>query len=108
MLSKPKLCIFRAWELIASGQQDAAERFLRAAELAHDLSADHPAETESPKRDQLPGTNRLTVRDRAAAIRAWMAAYRTDVSGIIQHSRQALEYLPEQDLNWPLGILSTT
>ncbi len=29
-----------------------------------------------------------------------MAAYRTDVPGIIQYSRQALEYLPEQDLNW--------
>jgi LuxR family maltose regulon positive regulatory protein len=29
-----------------------------------------------------------------------MGAYRGDVPGIIQHARQALEYLPEQDLTW--------
>lgn len=29
-----------------------------------------------------------------------MGAYRGDVAGIIQHARQALEYLPEQDLTW--------
>jgi LuxR family maltose regulon positive regulatory protein len=100
VLSKPQLCIFRAWELFASGRQDEAERFLQAAELAHDPNADRASETEFQKRDQPPGSSRLRVRGRAAAIRAWMAAYRTDVPGIIQHSRQALEYLPEQDLNW--------
>jgi LuxR family maltose regulon positive regulatory protein len=100
VLSKPQLCIFRAWQFFASGRQDAAERFLQAAELAHEPSTDRATETESQKRDQPPGSSRLRVRGRAAAIRAWMAAYRCDIPGIIQHSRQALEYLPGQDLNW--------
>jgi LuxR family maltose regulon positive regulatory protein len=100
VLSKPHLCIFQAWELFANGQQDDAERFLQAAELVHDPCKDHAIETESQNWVQQPGAYRLTVRGRADAIRAWMAAYRTDVPEIIKFSSQALKYLPEQDLNW--------
>jgi LuxR family maltose regulon positive regulatory protein len=108
VLSKPQLCIFRAWELFASGRQDAAERFLQAAGLGYDSSTDRATETESLQRDQPPGSSRLGVRGRAAAIQAWMATYRRhNIPGLIQHLRQALEYLPERDLNWRSAAATT-
>jgi DNA-binding transcriptional regulator LsrR (DeoR family) len=42
----------------------------------------------------------MKLRGRAAATRAFFAFHRGDVPGIIRYSRQALEYLPEQDLTW--------
>ena len=100
VFSKPHLCIFHAWYLFASGQQDAAEQCLQAAEQALDASADRATETMLPEQDQLSDSDRQKLRGRVAAIRAFMASYRGDVPGIIQHARQALEYLPEQDLTW--------
>jgi LuxR family maltose regulon positive regulatory protein len=108
VLSKPKLYIFRAWDLFASGRQDAAERFLQAAGLANDPSTDRATETESLQRDQPPGSSRLRMRGGAAGIQAWIAAYRRhDISGLIQHLRQALEYLPERDLDWRSAAATT-
>jgi LuxR family maltose regulon positive regulatory protein len=108
VLSRPQLSIFRAWELFANGQSDAAERFLQAAELAYDPSIDQASETESQSQDQPSCSSGLRVRGRAAAIQAWMAAYRRhNISGLIQHLRQALEYVPDQDLDWR-GALAIT
>jgi LuxR family maltose regulon positive regulatory protein len=108
VLSRPQLCIFQAWELFASGQLDAAERFLQAAERAHDPNTDQTSETGFQSQDQPSGASRLRVRGRAAAIQAWMDAYRRhNVAGLIQHLRQALEYLPDQDLHWR-GAVATT
>jgi LuxR family maltose regulon positive regulatory protein len=42
----------------------------------------------------------MKIQGRAAAIRAFLAFYRGDVQAIDKYSRQALEYLPEQDLTW--------
>jgi LuxR family maltose regulon positive regulatory protein len=108
VLSRPELCIFRAWELFASGQLDAAERFLQVVELAYDPSTDLSNESESESQEQLSGANKLQVQGRAAAIQAWMAAYRREnVSGLIQHLRQAQEYLPERDLHWRAAVAIT-
>jgi len=108
VLSRPELCIFRAWELFASGQLDAAERFLQVAELAYDPGTDLSNESESESQEQFSGANRLHVQGRAAAIQAWMAAYRRqNISGLIQHLRQALEYLPERDLHWRATVAIT-
>jgi ATP/maltotriose-dependent transcriptional regulator MalT len=52
------------------------------------------------EREQLPGSDKMKLRGRAAATRAFFAFHRGDVPGIIRYSRQALEYLPEQDLTW--------
>jgi LuxR family maltose regulon positive regulatory protein len=105
VLSRPELCIFRAWELFASGQPDAGERFLQIAELAYDPSSDLSIESESRSQDHPSDSNRLQVQGRAAAIQAWMAAYRRqNISGLIQHLRQALEYLPERDLHWRAAV----
>lgn len=100
VFSKPHLCILHAWDLFTSGQQDAAERSLQTAEQALDPGADRAPETSPIERDQPPGSDRMKIQGRAAAIRAFLASYRGDVPGIIQYARQALEYLPEQDLTW--------
>jgi LuxR family maltose regulon positive regulatory protein len=100
VFSKPHLCILHAWDLFTSGQQDAAERSLRAAEQALDPTTNGATETSPIERDQPPGSDRMKIQGRAAAIRAFLASYRGDVPGTIQYSRQALEYLPEQDSNW--------
>jgi LuxR family maltose regulon positive regulatory protein len=98
LFSKPHLCIFHAWYLFASGQRDAAERSLRAAEQASEPSIDRVTDI-SPlaQEDPLSDTDRAKLRGRTAVIRAIMDTYRGDVLGIIQHARQALGYLPEQD-----------
>jgi LuxR family maltose regulon positive regulatory protein len=100
VFAKPHLCVLHAWDLFAGGQQDAAEQSLQAAERALDASADHTTETSSMERDQLPGSKEMQIQGRAAAIRAFLAFYRGDVQAIQKYSRQALEYLPKQDLTW--------
>ena len=108
VLSRPQLSIFRAWDLFAGGWLDAGERFLQAAELAYDLDTEQVSETESQSQDQIFKSSRQGVRGRAAAIQAWMAAYRHhNISGLIQHLRQALEYLPDQDLHWRSAVAIT-
>jgi LuxR family maltose regulon positive regulatory protein len=107
-LSKPHLCILHAWDLFTSGQQDAAEGSLQAAEKALDTSpvlspvegSDPATETPPIGRDRLSGSDRKKIQGRAAAIRAFLAFYRGDIPAINKYSRQALEYLPEQDLTW--------
>jgi LuxR family maltose regulon positive regulatory protein len=100
VFTKPQLCIFHAGYLFASGQQDAAERSLQAAEQALDPNSDRAIKSSSVKQDQLAGTDRMKLLGRIAATRSFMASYRSDAPGVIPHARQALEYLPEQDITW--------
>jgi len=108
VLSRPQLSIFRAWGLFASGHQEAAESILKAAELVQGPFTDHTAETDSQSQDQRSASNRLMVRGRAAVFQAWMDIYwRHDISGLIRHLHQALEYLPDQDLHWRGALMNT-
>jgi LuxR family maltose regulon positive regulatory protein len=108
VLSRPKLSIFKAWELFTSGRPDAGERFLRVAEQAYDPSTDQSYEAESQSQDQPSTSNGLRVPDRAAGIQAWMVAYRhQNISGLIQHLQQALEDLADQDLHWRSAVAIT-
>ena len=99
IFSRPLLSIYHAWYLFAGGNEDTAERVLQAAEQIIEPGTDRAAETLPPERkDRLSDTDRTRLIGKAAAIRAFMDSYREDVPGIILHARQALEYLPEQDL----------
>jgi LuxR family maltose regulon positive regulatory protein len=98
--SRPLLCVFHAWGLFASGQQSAAEQSLQAAERALDRTAGRETDAAPAKRVHMPVSDMTKIQGRAAAVRAFMASFRGDVSEIIQYSRQALERLPEQDLVW--------
>jgi LuxR family maltose regulon positive regulatory protein len=97
VLSKPYLCIFKAWNYFNSGQLDAAEHVLQTAEQVLDHSL---TETKSHTREHLICSDRMKIQGRAATIRALMSSSAEDVTGIIQYAHQALENLPKQDLFW--------
>jgi LuxR family maltose regulon positive regulatory protein len=98
--SRPYLCIFHAWDLFISGQQDAAEQSLQSAEQALEASTDHATETSPTAGDQSLDTRRMKIQGRVAAIRAYLAFYRGDVQETNKCVHQALEYLPMQDMSW--------
>jgi LuxR family maltose regulon positive regulatory protein len=100
VLTKPHLCILQAWDLFTNGQLDAAEQRLQAAEKALETNTDCTRESSAIEPSQLPGSERMKIQGRAAAIRAFLAFFRGDVPGIIQYAHQALDYLPEGDLTW--------
>lgn len=100
VFSRPQLCIYRAWYLFASGQQHEAEVFLETAELADDSTTTPFTEADPKKGAEGSGTNRLMLRGRVAAIRAFMAGFLGDAPAIIQYSKRALDDLPEEDLTW--------
>jgi LuxR family maltose regulon positive regulatory protein len=85
--TNPKLCIFYARELFKSGYMDDAEKRLQAAEQM----------LESPSSGNF---NEVGLRGRIAVIRAYMSTRTGDLSRTIDFSRQALELLPQRDLNW--------
>lgn len=78
VFARPDLCILHAWLLFAGGQPEAAERRLQAAE----------------------STPEMRLQGRVAVIRAFLASFRDDVPGMIQHARHALACLPAEDGTW--------
>ena len=97
LLSKPHLCILHAWNLFTSGQQDAAEGFLQAAEEA--LGSGEPGGA-LPARGRSYESTQRQIRGRSATIRAFLAFYRGDAHAIGEYAQQALEWLPEEDMTW--------
>ncbi|MGD8623565.1 MAG: LuxR C-terminal-related transcriptional regulator [Anaerolineae bacterium] len=100
VLTRPHLSVFLARHLFASGQQDAAERALQAAERALDPNSDLATLPSLAVQDRIAGSERMKLLGRIAATRSSMASYRSDSSGILPHAQQALEHLPEQDVFW--------
>lgn len=108
VLSRPQLCIFRAWELFASGQPFAGEQLLQEVGLLPDAAQGKKPPAESSLQGQADGSAHLEVRGRAEALQAWMEAWqKDDLPGLIQHLEQALRYLPEQDLYWRSAVAIT-
>jgi LuxR family maltose regulon positive regulatory protein len=106
VFSKLHLCILQAWNLFTNGQLDAADRSLQAAEKMLDPNTDQEL-VSSPDKDQLSDTNRVKLVGRVAAIRSFLASYSGDITRTIRYARQALEYLPEQELPWRSAALIT-
>jgi LuxR family maltose regulon positive regulatory protein len=100
VFSKPQLCFFHAWNLFSSGQLDAAEKSLQAAEIALGSGADRATQIPSTAWHELSDADRTTLRGRAAAMRAYLSLYRGDVEATMRYARQALDDLPDQDLTW--------
>ena len=100
LCAKPQLCIFHAWYLIGSGDQDTANRILQAAEQKLATYTDEDIENKSPEQEQHQHLGSATLRGRLATTQAFAAFYRGDILAIIQQARQALEYLPAQNLSW--------
>ena len=97
LLSNPNLCVFQAWEQLASGQQDAVYATLQTVEKL-DLTQDLQSESD-----------RMRIQGRVATIRAFLAFHKGDFNAIFKHAQLALDYLPEDDMIWrntvyvPLG-----
>ncbi len=107
VFSKPQLSILQAESLLIHWQLDEAEQSLQAAEQALNQSTDHVTETSMVERAQLTNSDRRRMLGRLAANRALIASFREDVPGIIQHAKQALEFLPEQELTWRSTVAIT-
>ncbi len=108
VLSSQKLAIFAAWGLFTSGRLAAAEKFLQFAKLSYNPATDQVSETESQDQDQPSAVSGPKVPGRAAAIQAWMAAYRRhNISGLIDHLQQEMEELSDQDLHWRSAVAIT-
>ncbi|MEJ2706239.1 MAG: LuxR C-terminal-related transcriptional regulator [Anaerolineales bacterium] len=107
--SKPQLCVFQAMYQFPNGQLKEANLSLQAIEQA--LESNHDRRLESPNSDQealLSDKDERRLRGQVAAIRAFMASYtQEDMQKVIQHARQALEYLTEQELAWRSPTLIT-
>jgi len=96
--SRPDLCILQAWNLFISGQLKAAEQSLQIAEKM--LSPNNDYEITSSRDQNLPDNYRMRLLGRCSTIRSFIASFTGDISGTIEYARQALEYLPEQELDW--------
>jgi LuxR family maltose regulon positive regulatory protein len=77
--SRPRLCLAFAWALVMTSQNAAAEAYVGAS-LARG------------------GEDEAEIHGEAATIRTFIAMLGGDVSGTIELARQALEYLPADDL----------
>jgi LuxR family maltose regulon positive regulatory protein len=61
----------------------------------------------SPDKDKISDITRMKLLGRIFAIQSFIAYHSADIPKIIQFARQALEYLPEQELEWRSGTLIT-
>ena len=99
--ANPRLCVYHTWYLFLDGHQDEAEQALQACEEMLGAQPDPDAgASPSFRRGRLSAADKELMRGRAAVIRAFIATYLGDIPAIIDHARQALDYLPEQDLTW--------
>jgi LuxR family maltose regulon positive regulatory protein len=95
--------------MFRSGQQDAAEQALQAAEKVLNSGIDGTTVSSIQRLNLTPDAARISILGRVAAMRALMASYQGDSAGIIPHAHRALDYLPKDDLAWrstaavPLG-----
>jgi LuxR family maltose regulon positive regulatory protein len=100
LLVRPGLCIFHAGYLFASGEHDAAESSLQAAEQTLDTRGDSAMVCPRTEQERPIVSDGQKLLGRIAATRAFMASYRSDAFGVIPHARKALAYLPEEDITW--------
>ncbi len=100
LTANPKLCIYYAWNLLAMGNRDAAAAALQACEEALEKNFSLPQRGPSQDQDQPLPLTVETARGRIATTKAFMSFYRGDIAGILDHAREALSILPEQELAW--------
>jgi LuxR family maltose regulon positive regulatory protein len=81
---RPRLCIARAWALAYTGQVDAVEPLVLDAEKALGEIEDQ--------------TEIRRIAGRVAFLRAYVAAFRGDMSRAGGFASQALDHLPEDDM----------
>jgi LuxR family maltose regulon positive regulatory protein len=98
VISKPELLILQAWALFTTGQLEAAEQSLRAAEKMLLAALDER---------QLPDPFQKSLRGRIAALRSFLISFGGDNPRTIQQALLALDYLPNTALQWRSTVLIT-
>jgi len=93
--SRPWLCVAQAWPSAYAGQRDAVEPLLQHAETA--LTANEPALSPSAGLG-MNFAEGQHIAGHIAAIRAYLADLGGDKPREAALAREALEYLPEEDL----------
>jgi LuxR family maltose regulon positive regulatory protein len=86
--------------MYATGQRDAAEQTLQAAERALGMSAHFAAGKRPMEQGQAHHPDQDKLQGRIAVIRALLAFFQGDVPTIVHHARRALECLPDLDSAW--------
>ncbi len=97
--SRPWLCIAHAWALGFAGVLDAVESRLKSAETTLDTFGDARRAGGSV----LSMAKGRSIAGHIAAIRAYVAGMKGDMSCAAELAREALEQLPEEDL-WVRGL----
>jgi LuxR family maltose regulon positive regulatory protein len=77
---QPELCIYQAWFLFTTGQQELAQQLLQAVEQDVESGRDQPR-----------------LRGRLGAIWSQISYWKEDIPGIVRYSGWAMEYLPPGD-----------
>ena len=94
--TKPHLCVFDAWSLIANGQTNVATQRLQGAE---ETLAINTAQNAGSDRSELLATKEI-IRGKISVTKAYLAFFQHDVSAIVQFAHEALDYLPEELIIW--------
>jgi LuxR family maltose regulon positive regulatory protein len=92
--SRPWLCIAHAWALVFAGLLDAVELRLKSAQTTLDAFG----EARRAERPVLSAAEGRHIAGHIAAIRAYVATLRGDLSCAAELTHEALEQLPEEDL----------
>jgi LuxR family maltose regulon positive regulatory protein len=97
---KPLLTIYHAYYLHSSGRHDAGDDLLGEVEQLL-KSSKFPAQKGRKTAEVYLAEGEVEkLLGRYELIRALIYTFTGNVAGMIQHSNQALEYLPEKDLTW--------
>ena len=94
---QPKLCIYHAWFLFSTGQQDTAEHYLQSAEQALTTASSRDVEDSLSKQESTSSPDRTQLKGRLYAIRALSESWGEDYSTMVQDASSALELLPKDD-----------
>jgi LuxR family maltose regulon positive regulatory protein len=104
--ARPVLSAAFGWALLNGGEMEAADLYLRNAEMWFDAeSGESSASVQHMEQKSLPGgmivadaEQYRTLAGSVAAARAYMALAFGDIDASIHHSRRALTLLPKNDL----------
>jgi LuxR family maltose regulon positive regulatory protein len=100
--SRPWLCVAHAWALLFAGRLDAVESRLKSAETALDTSGDAGRDEGlvlSVAEGPIPGAaDSRHIAGHIAAIRAYVAVVRGDMSCAAELTHEAFDQLPEEDV----------
>jgi LuxR family maltose regulon positive regulatory protein len=97
--TQPPLCILQAWTLFTTGQLDGAEQKLQVAEKMLGFGTNQELDAALDK-GQSTDPNRLRLIGRIYAIRSFMVSFSGDNPTVIWCARHAIDFLPQEDLQW--------